>query len=188
MPLARFKRAYKYASKELEAALQRVDRAYQAAQSELKELTRKHKPKAGAIADTILEGEVRTYLWGLDELERIAELQKAANTGDVVTLRAAILAPPILLPLPEDVRDLLQAGYAKATDPKGVARARELQEGIERTLQGGASADGPGERSAALQSWRSGLFRPSSRREGRADGRSRRAACHDRAAHGAATD
>ena len=132
MPLARFKRSYKYASKELEAALQRVDRAYDAAQSELKELTRKHTPKAGSIADSLLENEVRAYLRSLDEHERLAELQKAAQTGDVVALRAAILAPPILLPLSEDVRDLLQAGYASAMDPEGVSRAQQLQEGIRR--------------------------------------------------------
>lgn len=133
MPLARFKRAYRFAAKELETALQRADRAYQAAQSELKELTRKHTPKAGGIADTILEGEVRAYLRGVDEPERLAILHQAVQTGDLVTLRAAILAPPILLPLSEDVREMLQAGYASATDPEGVARVQQLQEGISRT-------------------------------------------------------
>jgi hypothetical protein len=133
MPLARFKKAYRFASKELETTLQRVDRAYQTAQKELTELARKHNPKVGGIADTILEGEVRAYLRSLDEPERLAMLHQAAQTGDVVTLRAAILAPPTLLPLPEDVRDMLQAGFASATDPDGVARAQQLQEGVKRT-------------------------------------------------------
>jgi hypothetical protein len=135
MPLARFKRSYKYASKELETALQRVDRANQAAQSELKELTRKHTPKAGGIADTILEGEVRAYLRSLDELERVAVLHQAAQTGDFVTLRAAILAPPVLLPLSQEVREMLRAGYASATDPEGVERVQQLQEGVKRTTR-----------------------------------------------------
>lgn len=135
MPLARFKRSYKYASKELETALQRVDRAYQTAQNELKELTRKHTPKAGNIADTILEGEVRAYLRSLDELERVTVLHRAAQTGDFVTLRAAILAPPVLLSLSEEVREMLQAGYASATDPEGVERVQQLQEGMRRTTR-----------------------------------------------------
>jgi hypothetical protein len=133
MPLARFKSAYRYAAKELDSVLKRVDRAYQAAQTELKELTRKHTPKSGGIAETIVEGEVRAHLRTLDEPARLAVLHQAAQTGDVVTLRAAILAPPILLPVSEEIRGLLQAGYASATDPEGVARVQQLQEGMRRT-------------------------------------------------------
>ena len=42
--------------------------------------------------------------------------------GDIVTLRAALFAPPILLPLAESVRETVAEGFARATDPEGFNR------------------------------------------------------------------
>lgn len=42
--------------------------------------------------------------------------------GDIVTLRAALFAPPILLPIAASVRETVAEGFARATDPKGLER------------------------------------------------------------------
>ena len=49
-------------------------------------------------------------------------LAEAAMVGDIVTLRAALFAPPILLPIPESVRETVAEGFARATDPEGFNR------------------------------------------------------------------
>jgi hypothetical protein len=39
--------------------------------------------------------------------------------GDIVTLWAALLAPPILLQIAVSVRETVAEGFARATDPEG---------------------------------------------------------------------
>ena len=137
MPLARLKAVERFASTTLETATRRVDAAVVAAREELEVIERKHAVKPGDMAATLVEGEVRAYLRGLDEPARLAALHEAARTGDVLTLRAAILAPRLLLPLTDEQLALLRHGHALATDPHGVERAAAITNGMERVVRAG---------------------------------------------------
>jgi hypothetical protein len=126
-PYGRVKAAASYMAPKVTAALARLDRVNASVKRELASLDGKHIPKLGTVAETMVEGEVRGYLRGLPEGGLMAKLAEAAAIGDTVTLRAALLAPPALLMIPEGARETVEQGYARAIDPEGFAR-RELLE------------------------------------------------------------
>jgi hypothetical protein len=124
-PFGRVKAAGKYAESRFQTALSRLDKARQSVQRELSELDRKHTPKLGNTTETMVEGEVRTYLRTLPEAEKTGKLLEAIGAGDLVTLRAVLLAPPVLLSIPEHVLIEVKTAYARTLDPEGFER-REL--------------------------------------------------------------
>lgn len=123
----RAKAVAKYMRPKVDAALSRLDKAAASVKRELAELEKKHAPKPGNLSETMLEGEVRAYLRTLPEHELVMKLGEAATLGDVVTLRAALLAPPILLTIPEPVRETVETAYAQAMDPEGFERRGLLE-------------------------------------------------------------
>jgi hypothetical protein len=126
-PFGRVKTAGKYAESQFQAALSRLDKARQSVHRELSELDRKHTPKLGNTSETMVEGEVRTYLRGLPDTEMTKKLLEAIAGGDLVTLRAVLLAPPVLLSIPEHVLTEVKTAYARTFDHEGFER-RELLE------------------------------------------------------------
>jgi hypothetical protein len=124
-PFGRVKTAAKYAESRFQTALSRLDKARQSVQRELSELDRKHTPKLGNTSETMLEGEVRAYLRTLPEIEITGKLLEAIEAGDLVTLRAVLLAPAALLSVPEHVLVEVKTAYARTLDPEGFER-REL--------------------------------------------------------------
>lgn len=121
-PYGRAKAAAKYMETKVETALGRLDKAAASVKRELSELEKKHQPKLGNLSETMLEGEVRGYLRTLSEPSRLGKLAEAAAHGDVVTLRAALLAPPVLFTLPEEAREVIEDAYARTVDPEGFER------------------------------------------------------------------
>jgi hypothetical protein len=105
-----------------EKALSQLDTAKDSVKRELSELEKKHTPKLGNVPETMTEIEVRSYLRSLPEYQLVGALAEAAMVGDIVTLRAALFAPPILLPIPDSVRETVAEGFARATDPEGFER------------------------------------------------------------------
>jgi hypothetical protein len=121
-PFGRARAAVKYIDSKTEKALSQLDMAKDSVKRELSELEKKHTPKLGNVAETMMEVEVRSYLRSLPEYQLVGALAEAAMVGDIVTLRAALFAPPILLPIPESVRETVTEGFARATDPEGLNR------------------------------------------------------------------
>jgi hypothetical protein len=124
-PFGRVKAAGKHAESRFQAALSRLDKARQAVNRELSELDRKHTPKLGNLSDTMLDVEVRTYLRGLPETEMTKKLLEVIAEGDLLTLRAVLLARPVLLSIPAHVLAEIKTAYARTLDPEGFER-REL--------------------------------------------------------------
>ena len=121
-PFGRARAAVKYIDSKTDPAFTRLDKAAASVKGELSELEKKHTPKLGNVAETMIEVEVRSYLRSLPEYQLVGALAEAAMVGDIVTLRAALFAPPILLPIPESVRETVTEGFARATDPEGLSR------------------------------------------------------------------
>jgi hypothetical protein len=126
-PFGRAKATGKYMDTRVEAALSRLDKAAASVKRELAELEKKHKPKAGNTSETIMEGEVRAYLRTLPDHGQVLKLGEAVALGDLVTLRAALLAPPVLLTIPEHLREEIETAYARVVDPEGFERRGLLE-------------------------------------------------------------
>jgi hypothetical protein len=118
----RARAAAKYIDSKTAQAFTRLDKATESVKREPSELEKKHTPKLGSVAGTMLEIEVRSYLRSLPEYQLVGKLGEAAMVGDIVTLRAALFAPPILRPIPETIRETVTEGFARATDPEGFER------------------------------------------------------------------
>jgi hypothetical protein len=121
-PYGRVKAAAKYIDSKTAQAFTRLDKATESVKRELSELEKKHTPKLGNVGEMMMESEVRAFLRSLPEYHLVGKLGEAAMVGDIVTLRAALFAPPILLPIPESVREIVTEGFARATDPEGFER------------------------------------------------------------------
>jgi hypothetical protein len=121
-PFGRVKAAAKYIDSKTTPAFTQLDKATASVQRELSELEKRHTPKLGTVAETMMESEVRAFLRSLPEHQLAGKLGEAAMVGDFVTLRAALFAPPILLPIAEGVRETVAEGFARVTDPEGFQR------------------------------------------------------------------
>jgi hypothetical protein len=97
---------------------------------EFSELEKRHTPKLGNVAETMMESGVRAFLRSLPEHHLAEKLGEAAMVGDIVTLRAALFAPPILLPMVASVRETVAEGFARATDPEGFERRGLLMKAL----------------------------------------------------------
>lgn len=73
-----------------------------------------------------MEIEVRALLRSLPEHQLAGKLGEAAKVGDIVTLRAALFAPPIRLPIAESVRETI--ARADAHDVNAAKQAERLVE------------------------------------------------------------
>ncbi|HEV7509207.1 MAG TPA: hypothetical protein VGS07_30305 [Thermoanaerobaculia bacterium] len=138
-PYGRVKAAATYMTPKVGAAFSRLDRVTASIKRELSALDAKHKPKLGGIAETMMETEVRSYLRRLPESSLMSKLMEAVAQGDTVTLRAALLAPPTLLTIPEGLRMVMEDGYARSVDPGGFAH-RELLERAAALVQRSGTA------------------------------------------------
>jgi hypothetical protein len=59
--------------------------------------------------------------------------------GDIVTLRAALFALPILLPIAGSVRETVAEGFARATDPEGFNRRGLLAKALAAIQKSGTA-------------------------------------------------
>lgn len=82
--------AAKHIDSKTAQALSQLDKATDSVKRELSELERKHTPKLGNVAETMMEIEVRAFLRSLPEHQLAGKLGEAAIVGDIVTLRAAL--------------------------------------------------------------------------------------------------
>jgi hypothetical protein len=129
-PFGRARAAVKYIDSKTEKALSQLDTAKDSVKRELSELERKHTPKLGNVPETMMEIEARSCLRSLPEYQLVGKLAEAAMVGDIVALRAALFAPPTLLPIPESVRETVAEGFARATDPEGFERRGLLDKAL----------------------------------------------------------
>lgn len=84
-PFGAAKAAAKYIDSKTAQAFSRLDKATESVKRELAELERKHTPKLGTVAKTIMESEVRAYLRSLPEHQLAGKLGEAAMVGDAVS-------------------------------------------------------------------------------------------------------
>jgi hypothetical protein len=136
-PFGRLKAAGKYAESRFQTALSRLDKARQSVQRELSELDRKHTPKLGNTSETMVEGEVRTYLRTLSQADIQGKLLEAVASKDLVTLRAVLLSPPVLLSIPEHVLVEVKTAYARLADPEGFERRELLDKALDMIERSG---------------------------------------------------
>lgn len=129
-PFGRVKEMAKLMQSRVEGVLSRLDKARASVNRELSDLTKKQTPKLGTASETFMEGEVRAYLRSLPPHEQMGKLREAALVGDLVTLRAALLSPPVLFAIPPEVQEDVQEGYARALDPEGVERRALLDKAL----------------------------------------------------------
>ncbi|MEA2562256.1 MAG: hypothetical protein QOH06_3760 [Acidobacteriota bacterium] len=126
-PFARAKATFRDIENKLDSVFKKLDKALQSITAELAELDNKHRPKKpGSFSDALLDGEIRGYLSGLPEPQMVSRLSEAAQQGDLTALRAALLAPPILIRVPDYLKETLLTAYAKAIDPEGFERREKL--------------------------------------------------------------
>lgn len=138
-PYGRVKAAAKYIDSKTEKALARLDKATESVKRELSELEKKHTPKLGNVAEMMMESEVRAFLRSLPEYQLAGKLGEAAMVGDIVTLRAALFAPPILLPIAESIRETVAEGFARAIDPEGFERRGLLTKALAAIRRSGTA-------------------------------------------------
>ncbi|HEV7509215.1 MAG TPA: hypothetical protein VGS07_30345 [Thermoanaerobaculia bacterium] len=69
----------------------------------------------------------------------MGKLAEAAMVGDIVALRAALFAPPTLLPIPESVRETVAEGFTRATDPEGWERRGLLTKALAAIKKSGTA-------------------------------------------------
>jgi hypothetical protein len=138
-PFGRAKAAAKYIDPKTAQALSQLDKAAASVKRELSELGKKHTPKLGNVAETMMESEVRAFLGRLPEHQLAGKLGEAAMMGDTVTLRAALLAPPILFSIAESVRETVAEGFARATDPEGFERRGHLTKALAAIQKSGTA-------------------------------------------------
>jgi hypothetical protein len=138
-PYGRVKAAAKYVDSKTAEAFTRLDKATESVKRELFELEKKHTLKLGSVAEIMMESEVRAFLRSLPEYHLVGKLGEAAMVGDIVTLRAALFAPPILLPIPESVRETVTEGFAQATDPEGFERRGLLAKALAAIQKSGTA-------------------------------------------------
>lgn len=138
-PFGRVKAAAKHIDTKTAQALSQLDKATDSVKRELSELEKKHTPKLGNVVETMMESEVRAFLGRLPEHQIAGKLGEAAMVGDIVTLRAALFAPSILLPIPESVRETVAEGFARATDPEGFERRGLLAKALAAIQKSGTA-------------------------------------------------
>jgi hypothetical protein len=77
-PFGAAKAAAKYIDAKTAQALSQLDKATDSVKRELSELERKHTPKLGTVAETMMESEVRAFLRSLPEHQLAGKLGEAA--------------------------------------------------------------------------------------------------------------